>query len=318
MGRIKVSPVKERNVDEVASLAVDSFQEEQKRVPILRPSSEQIQAFLPRLKKLVKEVPSVAAFEDGRLAGFLTGFTMPSWRGRKTVYCPEWAHAAVGENRKEAYQLMYAAMSKKWAENQCATHLITHFAHDGEAIETFSWFGFGMASVDAVRDLSPIEGVDSSVKIRKATIDDLETATTLNYKLREHLAGAPIFLVSPEETGSHSRKVCREWLFDASKAFWIAFKDGRAVAFMAVGPVNEDVPLMVQDESVSGILGAFTEKKFRGQGIGKALLNRSIEWASSKGYEACAVDFESENPEGSRFWMKHFKPIFYTLVRNLR
>ncbi len=318
MGCMKVSPVNERNVDEVASFVVDSFQEEQKRVPILRHSSERNLAFLPQLRKLVNEVPSVAAYEDGRPAGFLTGFVLPSWRGRKTVYCPEWAHAAIGEGRKEVYQLMYAAISKKWAENQCVTHLITHFVHDEEAIETFSWFGFGMACVDAVRDLSPLKDVDSSVEIRKATIDNLETATALNYKLCEYLAGAPIFLVSPEEPESHCRKECREWLSDASRAVWIAFKGSRAVSFMTVGPVNEDVPLTVQDKGVSGILGAFTEEKFRGQGIGKALLNKSIEWASSKGYEACAVDFEPENPEGSRFWMKHFKPIFYTLVRNLK
>ena len=126
MGHVKVSSVKERDIDEVTLFAINSFHEKQKHVPILQSSPEQSQAFLHGLRRLIKEAPSVAAYEDGRLTGFLMGLIIPSWRGRKTVYCPEWAHVAVGKKRKEVYQLMYAAISEKWAKNQCATHLITH------------------------------------------------------------------------------------------------------------------------------------------------------------------------------------------------
>jgi len=103
---IKLAPVHEENIDEVSSLIVNSFQEEQKHIPILRSCFERDMTFLPQLRKLVKKVPSVAAHQDGRLVGFLTGFVIPSWRGKKSVYCPEWAHAAVEKNRKEVYQLM--------------------------------------------------------------------------------------------------------------------------------------------------------------------------------------------------------------------
>ncbi len=104
MRSIKLAPVNEDNIDEVSSLVVNSFREEQKHVPILRSCFEHDMMFLPRIRKLVKEVPSVAAYQDGRLVGFLTGFVIPSWRGKKSVYCPEWVHSAVGKNRKEVYQ----------------------------------------------------------------------------------------------------------------------------------------------------------------------------------------------------------------------
>jgi len=269
-------------------------------------------AFLPNLRKLVKEAPSVAAYRDGRLVGFLTGFVIPSWRGKRSAYCPEWAHAAVGADRRELYQLMYAEISKKWVADRCNTHLITHFAHDGEIIDTFSWFGFGMAAVDAIRDLNPLKDVDSDVEIRKATIYDLGSVTSLSRRLHQYMTGAPIFLTSTEESN------IRDILSNTSMALWIAFKDGRAVSFMTVGPSRDhEAASVIQDERIASIYGAFTEEGYRGQGIGKALLNKSIEWASSMGYEYCAVDFEPENIDGSRFWMKHFKPICYSQVRNV-
>jgi len=312
MGSIKLAPIHEGDIDALSSLVVNRFREEQKHVPILRSSFEHDRTFLPKLRELVKEAPNVAAYLDGRLVGFQTGFVIPSWRGKRSAYCPEWAHAAVGENRKEVYQLMYAELSKQWVANRCNTHLITHFAHDGEIIETFSWFGFGMADVDAIRNLSPLKGINSYIEIKKATIDDLESVTSLSHQLNQYMADAPIFLVLTEESN------IANLLSDTSKALWIAFKDGKAVSYMAVGPANNhEVAFVVQDESIASIHGAFTENRFRGQGIGKALLNKSIEWASSMGYVNCAVDFEPENIDGSRFWMKHFKPICYSLVRNV-
>lgn len=70
---------------------------------------------------------------------------------------------------------------------------------------------------------------------------------------------------------------------------------------MTVGPANPDAAFVIQDKRIASIHAAFTEEKHRGQGIGKVLLNKSIEWASSMGYEICAVDFEPENIDGSRF-----------------
>jgi GNAT superfamily N-acetyltransferase len=243
----------------------------------------------------------------------MAGLVMPSWRGKKGAYCPEWAHAAVGEHRRELYQLMYAELSKRWVANGCKTHLITHFAHDGSMIDTFSWFGFGMAAVDAIRDLSPIKDAKADIEIKRGTMDDLEAVTSLDQRFHHYMSSAPIFLALPEESENVMKSLSED-----SKAIWIAYVDGRAISFMTVGPSKDlEVALAIQDDGIACIYGAFTEENYRGQGIGKALLDKSIEWASSMGYEKCAVDFEPENIDGSRFWMKHFKPICYSLVRNI-
>jgi GNAT superfamily N-acetyltransferase len=60
---------------------------------------------------------------------------------------------------------------------------------------------------------------------------------------------------------------------------------------------------------------AFTKASARSKGVATALLNRSLEWARSQGYERCAVDFETMNFLASRFWLKWFEPVCYSLVR---
>jgi hypothetical protein len=51
--------------------------------------------------------------------------------------------------------------------------------------------------------------------------------------------------------------------------------------------------------------------------MGSALLNHLLAWAGSAGYERCAVDFETQNVAGARFWLKYFRPVCYSLVRSI-
>jgi hypothetical protein len=47
------------------------------------------------------------------------------------------------------------------------------------------------------------------------------------------------------------------------------------------------------------------------------VLNHGLDWAQSTGYERCAVDFEPQNLAGARFWLKHFQPVCYSLIRHV-
>ena len=86
---------------------------------------------------------------------------------------------------------------------------------------------------------------------------------------------------------------------------------------MKQGPANVDACTIIHDEKTTSIVGAFTTESVRGGGIATALLNRSLEWARSDGYERCAVDFEPMNPLATRFWLRHFQPVCYTLIRHV-
>ncbi len=84
---------------------------------------------------------------------------------------------------------------------------------------------------------------------------------------------------------------------------------------MGLEPSNPSAAYVIRDEKTVSISRAFTKEHTRNSGIGTALLKHSLDWARSVGYERCAVDFESENISGARFWLKHFQPVCYSLIR---
>ena len=86
---------------------------------------------------------------------------------------------------------------------------------------------------------------------------------------------------------------------------------------MALEPGNQRACLVIQDEKTISITSAFTSEAARGAGIATALLNRSLEWARTEGYERCAVDFEPMNSLAARFWPKYFRPVCYSLMRKV-
>jgi GNAT superfamily N-acetyltransferase len=98
---------------------------------------------------------------------------------------------------------------------------------------------------------------------------------------------------------------------------WLADHQGEAVAYMRLGPASEDACTIIRDDKTCSITGAFTSEKARGRGIATALLDRSLRWARAQAYERCAVDFEPMNPLATRFWLRHFEPVCYTLVRHV-
>jgi len=55
--------------------------------------------------------------------------------------------------------------------------------------------------------------------------------------------------------------------------------------------------------------------EYRGRGAAPALLDAALRDYAARGFERCAVDFESFNPEAASFWVNYFKPVCYSLMR---
>ena len=53
------------------------------------------------------------------------------------------------------------------------------------------------------------------------------------------------------------------------------------------------------------------------RGAATALLSRAVRWTRDAGFERLAVDFESANVTGSRFWLARFRPVCLSLLRRL-
>jgi GNAT superfamily N-acetyltransferase len=265
---------------------------------------------------------------DGRLAGFLLGIVLPDFRGKRSVYSPEWANAVNGEDGGETYREMYAHLSACWVADGCFLHVITLLAHDREAIDAWYWLGFGLTTVDAIRDLTPVQGSTADVVIRRAGLEDIAQAMALSQALEQHLVAAPIFVIeehvpplSPPTLRPCSGQALggmkggEQWLANSANALWLAYRDGEVVACMGLEPSNPTACYIIRDEKTTSITSAFTRESERNKGIATALLNHSLGWARAAGYERCAVDFESQNIPAVRFWLRHFQPVCYSLIR---
>lgn len=308
----ELRPFEEKYIEDSAKLFAERYRTERKYMSLLPARYENYNTTLPLLDEQIKKTPGVVAIENGKLTGYLIGRSLPLWRGRRSVFVPFWSHSVEGENRKKTYQQMYASLSSEWVANGYFTHLISVLTHDEEIVDTLFWLGFGMAAVDAMRDVRNIKSPFADVEIRLATLDDLDMVVSLSHELARYMTGPPIFMAMTEKTG---REFHEKWLLKPLHSRWLASCKGKVVSNMKICPVNED--FYITDEKTIWVKGAFTKEHMRGKGIGTALLKQALKWAQSHGYERCAVDFEGENALASAFWLRYFKPICFSLIRQI-
>lgn len=302
--------LREDHLEEAARLVATRYRALRQGLPLLPPRYEDGAEFLPLLASIIPGSTGIAAIRENRLAGFLTGFVIPDFQGKRSIYSPEWANAApLGESRI-LYEEMYARASAQWVSDGCVTHLLSLMADDRQGMEGWQWLGFGRVGVDAVRSLDPVESRGSGIEIRRATVGDLETAQAFEEALRHHMVSAPTFWHGePREYAA--------WLEDPANALWFALDQSTPVACLGVMPGHPEGCWILRDEKGVKIISAFTLAEARGRGMASALLNHALRWARTEGYERCTVDFEAMNLLGRRFWLDHFDPVTYAFMRCL-
>ncbi|MBM4466303.1 MAG: GNAT family N-acetyltransferase [Chloroflexi bacterium] len=318
---LKIVLLQNKHLEDAAALVTTGYRALRERVPSLPSRYEDASSILPLLRDLAGQAPGVVAMRDGRLAGFLSGMVLPDFRGKRSVYSPEWANAVDREDGGETYREMYAHLSARWVADGCFTHVITLLAQDHDAIDAWYWLGFGLTTVDAIRDLTPVQGSTADVVIRRAGLEDIEQAMALSQALQRYLVAAPIFVIEEHAPlfplnveGDEGRE---QWLANSANALWLAYRDGEVVACMGLEPSSPEACYIIRDEKTISITSAFTRESQRSKGIATALLNHSLNWARSAGYDRCAVDFESQNISATRFWLKHFQPVCFSLIRHV-
>jgi GNAT superfamily N-acetyltransferase len=137
---------------------------------------------------------------------------------------------------------------------------------------------------------------------------------SLDHGLIRHICGSPTYY--PHEA-PHERQFYLDWLEHPENAFWLAFQGAEPVAYMGFGPASDEACTIIVDDGTTSIPGVFTVQAARSSGIATALLNHGLGWASQRGYQRCAVDFEPANPLAVRFWLRHFDLVCVTLMRQV-
>jgi GNAT superfamily N-acetyltransferase len=312
---LRIVALEARHLEDAADLVGARYRVLQAQVPALPDRYADRQAFLPLLRDLAGRSPGVAALQRGRLVGFLLGAKVADLWGRRAAFSPEWANASAPAPGRRVYEELYAALAPRWTANGCFVHAVGLFADDGPARDAWHWLGFGLAAVDAVRALSPVVGpAPADLAIRRAGPADLERAVALSDALRRHLAAAPTFLARVER---RDRAAHERWLADRANALWLADAGDEAVAGLEIGPASDNACTIIRDAGTASITGAFTRADARGRGVATALLERALAWAREHGYARCAVDFEPMNVLAARFWLRHFRPVCYSVARHV-
>jgi len=250
----------------------------------------------------------VVALRDGQLAGFMTGLVIPDFLGKRCAYCPEWANAAAGSDARMLYEEMYTRMCATWVGDGCRLHAVSVMAAPPEGLTALQASGFGVVSVDAVRDLTLVESHGSPVKIRTAAMTDVGTILKLGEELARHSAASPIFW--PHEEPDYTL-----WLRQRGNTMLMALDRNRCLGLLGLVPGAPDSSLILRDDRTASIAMAITTERSRGTGIGTALLNQALQWAAASGYERCTVGFRMANYPAARFFLKRFRPAVYSLLR---
>ena len=112
-------------------------------------------------------------------------------------------------------------------------------------------------------------------------MQDIEPLLELHEELGQYMKAAPVFFIAQEL----SKEYFKEWLDHPDRAIWLAYVNKEPVAFIRMGPANDDVCTVIYDEKTTSIYGAFTQEAMRGNDIATALLAHAIDLARKRGYE---------------------------------
>jgi GNAT superfamily N-acetyltransferase len=301
-------------MEDAAALACARYRALRERLPLMPSRFQDPDTILPLLRDLAGQAPGVVAIRGSRLAGFLVAYQFPDFRGKPSVYAPEWAHGAELDDSRRVYEALYTGLSAQWVDAGYCTHLLTIMANDQDGIEGWRWLGFGLLAADGVRDLQPVSGRADGVDVRRAGPDDLQQVTDLIEALRLHMAAAPTFLHQEDSVEIEENA---EYLADPAHATWLAYQGTEAVACMGQGPANPKASTLIDDAETTSIISAYTRTTARSTGVASALLNQVLAWGRAEGYERCAVDWEPMNVLATRFWTRYFQPVSYALIRHV-
>ena len=312
---MKIVAFKDEHIPAAARLAAANHARERAAVPCL--PARQAEHYLPLFHKYVAKFPGVAAMDkDDQLIGFIIGAKIPNFKGTQTgIHVPEWANAAVGTDRYSLIRYLYEYISAKWVENGCFAHAISLYAHDEIALNTWFRTSFGMICGDAMRELVPVQGhVNKDIEVRRATEEDIDLFLPLAHEHSRYYPTAPLFMPLLD---LEDRAYYEEWLKRDHHNLWLALDRGEPIGYFQSSPSHPGARELIRDPGTCSVSSAFVRPGTRKGGVGATLLQHVVDWAKEHGYERCAVDYETHNIYGSRFWEKHFTPVTCSLIRRV-
>lgn len=299
------------HISEAVGLAHACYDEERNHVPSL-PSVDT----MPDLKGFADNGYGVAAFDGGKMTGFLCSYSpfdnMFGSSYAKGVFSPMGANAAIPETRAKIYAAMYQSAADKWVNAGAVSHSICLYAHDAEVQRQFYLYGFGLRCVDAIRSMEQIDcAMCSGYGFRELGKNELASVYPLEILINRHFKESPVFM----NRSLDSQESFLEDTQQEGSRFFAAMYGGKLCAYMQI--TREGETFITKQPDFANITGAFCLPEHRGKGMYQNLLNFVVSTLKSEGYTRLGTDFESFNPTAYGFWMKYFTAYTHGVVRRI-
>jgi GNAT superfamily N-acetyltransferase len=302
---------------------------ERLQFPLLDPRYEDGTACEALVAAALDYADGVAALDpgSGALAGFLSGVqNLPDPASPSARYAPERSSMLIAHGHALApgadAGLVYHALFAALAEQYRSANITDHFAHvpagDSRVEAAWAMLGFGRANAVAIRDLRPLDDLPSGkVSIREATPEDLDIVDRLVDEEARYHAGSPIFRpYLRDQTRESVRAAIGESLDASDRVHLLARVNGADMGVIEIGPARGS-PLYIP-EGAAYIGDTAVLDRYRGIGVGAALVDAAMGWGRDRGYRAATLHFAAANALSTSFWTGlGFEPAMWHLRRRL-
>lgn len=311
----EIVPLLSDHAPAAAEIFTNHYAIQRQAAPALPEDMLDVRRVAAMIANLTGNGHGLAALQNGALVGYMGWYIVDGFRNtdRRAAYCPEWGHGVTDSAFPAAYQALYSAASVRWVEAGCQLHALTLLACD-QAAHNF-WFtnGFGVAVMDAIRPMRPIElTYPLRLQVRKALLEDAGALAVIEAEHWRHYAQPPTLMVPATPDDAEQFK---KLIGEPDNSVWLAERDGELAGYMRFERRSHGATAIVESDQTIAITGAYVRPAFRGQRAAVALLDSALVEYAARGFERCSVDFESFNPEAYNFWPRYFQPVCYSVVR---
>ena len=138
------------------------------------------------------------------------------------------------------------------------------------------------------------------MKIRKATQDDIDSLLKLNHQIGEfHYQNAPNVFAQPSY---EERDFLLEALNDVDRLFLVAIFQNEVCGFLTATISKNDTIPFLTTEPICRIGTIVIDELHRSNGLGKALMSKCHEWASSSGASEIRLEVMEFNEKAQIFY----------------
>lgn len=308
---LAILPLEKQHLDDAAALWIARYNLERRALPGLAEAALHPRRVADVLAQALAhpETRGLGAFQGGQLLGFLLGepsFVAPTsaeaiWSRPRAARIRYAWNAAPG--RESLLPELYGALAARWV----ARGIFAHYAlvpAQRESLEAFSWVGFGVDVVRALREVAPIPRVAlrPDIDLKQVGPEALDDLLVMADEMDQHLAASPSFSPYLPETRSGFRQLYARLLGEPGTALFFALQQERPVGFALLHPASpQDAEL---GPECAYLHRCFASPSMRGTGVGLALVDRVMGYARLKGYTRCALSWRPSNLLADRFWRR--------------